>query len=127
MDSAMATEITASSLRKQFLTDHAENVIDCFVRRATGGAAVLGADTRALEKAFDRIMNLVEQADDPSPMAALTDGSISNRIDAVLADVAAGKLTPAEGKRVMSLLQAGFEMTELAQLVARLEAIEHAK
>jgi hypothetical protein len=118
---------TALTLRRDFLENHAEEVMTSFVKRATGQPMRPGVDGRSLEKAFERLMDLVCKADDPSPMASLTDKSISERIDAVLADVAAGKLTPAEGKRVMSLLQAGFEMTELASLIERLEAVEKTK
>jgi hypothetical protein len=67
---------------------------------------------------------LVEKASDPVSGLDMKDKSISERIDEVLTKVADGSITPSEGKRVISLLSAGFEMTELAELVARLEAVE---
>jgi hypothetical protein len=124
MDRAMGKEVTASSLRKRVLEDHAENVIDCFIRRATGGRAVMGADVRALEKAFDRIMNLVEQASDPISGIDLMNKTTAQRIDEILAKVADGTITPSEGKAAMAMISSGFEITELAELIARLDNIE---
>ena len=121
------TAMNAIELRRKFLEEAGEFVLDEYIAVLKGEAGFRATDRAITREVWDTLKATILTADDPSPMAALTDGSISNRIDSVLADVAAGKLTPAEGKRVMSLLQAGFEMTELAELVARLEAVEQAK
>jgi hypothetical protein len=112
---------------RQKLLESADEILEMYSGAALGKRTFDFGVDEARREVWDTLKAVILSADDPSPMAALTDGSISNRIDAVLADVAAGKLTPAEGKRVMSLLQAGFEMTELAELVTRLEAVEKAK
>ena len=45
-------------------------------------------------------------------------------VDNILEQVASSELTPTEGKKLISLLQAGFDITELPKLIEALEKAE---
>jgi len=117
---------TATRIRKDFLQDSAE-VLDEIRRRMLGKKSKFpSADGDFLLKYWDAIIPILQQADDPTPLAKLTDGDITQRVDAVLEEVASGDITPNEGKKLIGLLQAGFDITELPKLIEKLNDLETA-
>ena len=120
-----------TKVRGDFI-EGASLVLQHRLSQATGGESGKSpldparCETDVHEQIIGDLMDLIKQADDPTPLAKLTDGDITQRVDAVLTEVASGDLTPDEGKRLIGLLQAGFDITELPALIERLNEIEKA-
>ena len=111
------------NLRKDFIK-RATPVVNAYVDVALGKGALKTSDKSVSDKVWEAMNTIIQQADDPVPLAKLTDGDITARVDAVLSQVASGEITPDEGKKLIGLLQAGFDITELPKLIAAIEAAE---
>jgi hypothetical protein len=96
--------------------------IDDFIAVANGEQEKFTCTNNfAITEAWELIKELVTQADDPTTIA--WNGSAHEKIDAVLSQVAAGQLSPDEGKRLIALVSAGYEITELEDIRAKLEEL----
>lgn len=115
---------TAVALRQILLKNSAE-VAQLYVDAAVGKQTFMNTLPEARTEVWEVIKELVLKADDPLPLAKLTDGDINEKVDIVLNEVAEGKITPNDGKKLMALLQAGFDITELPKLLAKLEEAEN--
>lgn len=111
-------------LRAKFLSEAAEFILDEYIQSAKGTKSFSSNSSTAREELWELVKSVIGNADDPTPLAKLTDGDITQRVDAVLAEVANGSLTPTEGKKLIGLLQAGFDITELPALIERLSELE---
>jgi hypothetical protein len=112
-------------LRKQLL-EKAAPIIDEYINAGLSDTGFKGISGEARSELWDTIKQIILGASDPTPLSKLTDGDISQRVDAVLSEVACGDITPAEGKKLIGLLQAGFDVAELPKLIERLNEIEKA-
>lgn len=115
---------TPIKLRQKFLSEIAEFILEEYSRSARGVDEFSSSSSVAREEIWDIAKQLILEASDPTPLAKLTDGDITQRVDAVLEEVATGDLTPAEGKKLIGLLQAGFDITELPALIERLNELD---
>ena len=81
------------------------------------------ADKATVNEIFELVKEIVLATDDALPQTGinLANGNISQRVDNVLEQVGAGKLTPQEGKAVLELLSTGFELTEIHELTEKLK------
>lgn len=113
----------AIKLRKKWLKN-ADKIMDEYKARTLGKPKHAQIDAKLMLNYIDSIMPIIQQADDPVPIAKLTDGDISKRVDRVLKKVARGDITPKQGKEYIALLQAGFDMTELPKLLASFEELQ---
>ena len=111
---------TALSLRQVLMKD-AHEIAQLYVDAAQGKATFMRTLPEARKEVWSLIKDIIAGSSDPLPLAKLTDGDISERVDAVLGQVAEGVITPEDGKRLIGLLQAGFEITELPKLLERFE------
>ncbi|MFC1665398.1 hypothetical protein ACFL17_07190 [Pseudomonadota bacterium] len=118
----MATN--ARELRKQFLEDSGPALEEIRCRMLGMKSKYPAADGDFLIEYWKAIVPILHKAEDPTPMTKLTDGDISQRVDNILEEVAQGNITTDEGKRLMALLQAGFDITELPKLISALEMAE---
>ena len=87
---------------------------------ATGKSTFYGTVDKARDEVWSVVRELITSADDAVNVPNLGDGSISDRVDIVMSSVANGSLTIQQGKRLIEMLQAGFEITELKDLIAKL-------
>ena len=115
-----------TKLRKKFLSEYADDLLELYGAASTGKGTFFKCIDSAREEMWDLLKHIIKTADDPTPLAKLTDGDITQRVDAVLSEVASGELTPDEGKRLIGLLQAGFDITELPKLIEKLNEMEKA-
>ena len=111
-------------LRQKFLSEAAEYILDEYIKSAKGVSKFQSSNATAREELWELVKSAIQQADDPTPLAKLTDGDITQRVDAVLSEVASGELTPDEGKKLIGLLQAGFDITELPKLIEKLSDMD---
>ena len=118
---------TPNKLRHKFLSEAAEFILDEYIGSAKGDSKFKSNSSTAREELWELVKSAIQQADDPTPLAKLTDGDITQRVDAVLEEVASGAITPDEGKKLIGLLQAGFDITELPALIERLSELETCK
>jgi len=89
----------ANSLRRKLLKDAAK-VIKDVVGEASGKRQSEMEDKDYQKMVWDALVPIIQDADDPTPLAKLTDGDITQRVDSVLEEVAKGDLTPAERQKV---------------------------
>lgn len=115
----MSEKVTANYLRKRWL-ENAEEIMDeylDYLRTGTRGKR----DIPLLKEYIDSIIPIIQKADDPVPRVDLTRGDMQRRVNRILRKVSRGQLTPTEGRKLIELLQAGFEITELPRLIEKLE------
>ena len=117
--------MSAHKLRAKLLNDAAK-VIEDVIGEASGKRQSAMVDKDYQKMVWEALVPIIQSSDDPTPLAKLTDGDITQRVDAVLGEVASGAITPDEGKKLIGLLQAGFDITELPALIERLNEIETA-
>jgi hypothetical protein len=110
-------------LRQQFIAG-CTDLIQFKLDRALGRKSQLNMayiDESHQADVWKALVPMLQQAKDPVPLAKLTAEEVSDKIDGVLAQVAAGELTIEDGKELMALIQAGFEVSDLQDLIAKLE------
>jgi len=81
------------------------------------------ANNFAIKEGWEFLKNALKAVDSAVQIPGLSEGPISQRVDLVLARVASGHLTLTEGKRLIEMLQAGFEITDLQALMAKMDNI----
>lgn len=107
---------------KQQLLESISPIADLFIGVALGDKRFVGGDAqeKAAHKVWDSIAPMLKSAADHAEMPSLSDGSISARVEAVMQGVASGQIDIDQGKRLIEMLQAGFEITELKDLIGKL-------
>jgi hypothetical protein len=119
--------MNAKELRAQFL-----ETVPKIIERATTAFGE-GTPSAMLDKREETLMKylwptvhtLITESDDAANIKGLSEGPISDRVDNVLEQVAKGTLSIPQGKRLIEMLQAGFNITELPRLVAKLNGMQH--
>ena len=101
--------MTAAELRMQLL-QQSGLVIDNVVKLATGQGPYIDQriDKQYQNEVWKALVPMLQKIDDPSPLAKLSSGTIEERVDAILHQVAIGKMTAQTAKGLLELLQAGF-------------------
>lgn len=116
----------ASEIRKQFLQEVpaiVERVCKAYSEN-TPIASLTKQEEALLKHLWPTIHSLITAVEDAAEVANLSSGTISERVDSVLEQVASGTLTIQQGKRLIEMLQAGFDITELPKLIEKLAEIE---
>ena len=85
----------------------------------------LAGDTVALRLCLERIAPALRPGD--RPVAITLPAAPGEALDAILGAVAGGELLPAEGERLASLVKVKVELSALAEIEARLAALEERK
>jgi len=112
---------TPESLRAEFILK-AGPLIDQYVDAALGKAELKATSGQALTAVWELLSDIIKQAGDKA--AIDIDGDdISEKIEDLLNKVSKGVLTPEQGKKYMTLIQSGFELTELPALVEKIESM----
>ena len=109
-----------AELRSLLLTN-GRQVIEEVINRATGKGRPPTIDPEYVQIVWKAIIPMLQNSEDLARITGISDGSISARVDNVLEQVAKGTLTIQQGKRLIEMLQAGFNITELPELVAKLQ------
>jgi len=117
--------MSAQRLRAKLMKDAAK-VIEDVIGEASGKRQSAMVDKSYQKMVWDALVPIIQGSGDPTPLAKLTDGDITQRVDAVLSEVASGAIIPDEGKKLIGLLQAGFDITELPKLIEKLNDLESA-
>ena len=112
---------TPEELRK-ILLSKAEPFIDDYIKAALGTADLKGSGI-ARAAIWDLLADIIKQAGDKTPLN-INGEDAAAQIDNLLNKVAAGEISPEQGKKYMSLIQAGFEITELPKLIEALNTAE---
>lgn len=116
-----------STKLKEIVLKDAEEFASAYVQVAMGRGVMTCTDKKIRDDMWDLVKLLVLQAGDVTQVQGLSEGSISDRVDRVLEQVAQGLLTIQQGKRLIEMLQAGFEITELPKLIEALNKAEQSK
>lgn len=110
---------TPVELRQAFLKDAVE-LVTLYSKAARGEATFMTCVEEARREVWDTLKQIIITADDPSPLRA-RGKSTEKKVENILAQVAAGKLTPKQAKAHMELVKLGVDVTELPKLIAALE------
>ena len=113
-------------LRQRALQD-AEAFLHGYMEVAMGRGVMTCTDRKVTDNVWELLSGIISRAGDPMEIKGLSDGTIAERVDKVLVQVAAGELTIDQGKRVMEMLQAGFDIQDLALIVEKLNELEAPK
>ena len=114
-----------SEMRKEFLSN-TKDFMEKYLDSATGKAPFACPDKAIRDNVWNLIAKLILQSDDPIKLKGLGEGTITEQVDLVMKSVADGNLTIQQGKRLIEMLQAGFDITELPKLIEKLNEIETA-
>ena len=120
MNTNETDDLTPEGLRMKFIKE-ASPLIKNYINAALGKEVLKSTSTAAREGVWKVLEEVLIRADAKVAVKGLSEGTISERVDAVLEQVANGELTIAQGKRLIEMLQAGFNITELPELVAKLQ------
>lgn len=118
--------MTPEQLRSKFLIN-ANEILDEMNRRVLGlPSKYPAADTNVLNRQWQTIERLILETEDLLSLDSFSDGPFAERVDYVMEAVANGTITISQGKRLIAMLQAGFEIAELPGLIDKLESLENA-
>lgn len=93
---------------KQMLLQEAEDILRNVCRRARGEQTDARIHPESERLVWNALVPILSSVDDTVPLARLTDGSIEDRVNYILEQVALGRITINQGKKLLELLQAGF-------------------
>jgi hypothetical protein len=117
--------INPSKLRGKFLGEM-DDFLTEFVQVAKGEKEKFTSGNNfAITQSWELLKDIMKIADDPVPIA-WSDATTRGRIDDVLNQVASGALTPDQGKKVMALVSMGFEMTDLQEIMSKMDTLSPA-
>lgn len=102
---------------RALLEPHADKLVQKAVDLALSG------DTVALRLCVDRLIPALKATEHPVKMTRLK-GTLTEQGNQVLAAVTAGKLTPSEGTSMLAALSSIARITELDELIMRIETLE---
>jgi len=112
-----------TKMRQHFLKSAAP-VLDNMLEIARGDKTKSKNDEWATREVWEVLKTVITTANDPAPLINLKGKSITDQIDAILTKVSEQKITINEAKEYMSLVSSGFNLQQLPQLLAKLEALE---
>jgi len=112
-----------SELRQKFLAG-AKEFLSQYMALAQGTGVMACPDKTVRDNVWKTISEIILKADDPLSLKGLGEGEITEQVDTVLLGVANGELTIQQGKRLIELLQAGFEIKELPHLMERFAELD---
>jgi len=116
-------EITPSNLRSHFLKRSAP-LLDDFISSALGKKPLQTGNAYAQTQVWEMLKTIILEAKNPAPLVDLKGKTIDEQVDKILTMSSTGKITLEEAKDFLSLVQQGFELTELPELISKMEAIE---
>lgn len=99
---------------------HVPDLLNALVRKALDGD--VGAARLLLERTIAPL-----RAVEPTQALTLPDGTLTDQGRAVLNAVAAGELAPGQGAALLSSIGTLARVTEIDELMARIEALEDAQ
>ncbi len=116
----------ADKIRTSFLMN-VPKIIDRVSKAYTENTAasqLTKQEQEILKHIWPTVSALILQADDLTKVEGLSSGTITEKVDKVLEHVANGKLTIQQGKRLIEMLQAGFNITELPELMQKMAELD---
>ena len=116
-------EITPSSLRAHFL-HKASPLIDLYIDVALGEAVPKSTNIQMQHEVWEVLKTIILSAKNPAPIIDLKGHTVDEQVSKILELVSTGKITLDDGKEYLSLVQQGFELTELPEIIAKMEALE---
>jgi len=116
-------EITPTNLKEHFLK-RAAPLIDDYIDKALGKKVGKSSNQYEQHEVWDVLKTIILSTKSYAPIVDLKGGTIDEQVSKILALVSTGKLTLEEGKEYLSLVQQGFELTELPEIIAKMEALE---
>ncbi len=117
----MGSRNKLSMAAKRLLEEHSESIVrKCVI-------AALQGDRQALRLCMERVLPARRDAPIRTKLASVkTAGDIDAALQAVLNDIARGRITPGEGEMISNVLEKRRKAIETIELVRRLEQLETA-
>lgn len=79
---------------------------------------------RARDEVWEMVQAMILNGTDTLDSKSIANGTLTEKVDSILLDVANGDLSPEDARKLIGLLQAGFDLTELPKLVNQLEGLD---
>jgi hypothetical protein len=108
------------NLRAHLVETVGKYMIDEYIAAVKGEKEFDSISSDARVALWDIVSQIILQTDATVKIPGLAEGSISDQVDMVLTAVADSQIEIGQGKKLIEMLQAGFEITELKELVGRL-------
>ena len=115
-------ECTPSNLRMHFLRKSAP-LIDEYIDVALGRATPSSTNAQMQNQVWDTLKQIILSAKNPAPIVDLRGKVVSDQIDEILLMATKGKCTLDEAKELMSLVQQGYELNEIPELMKQFEKL----
>ena len=115
-------DYSPSSLRMHFLRKSAP-LIDNYIDVALGSAIPLSTNAQVQHEVWDTLKQIILSAKNPAPIVDLRGKAVSDQIDEILIMATEGRCTLEEAKELMSLVQQGYELNEIPELMKQFEKL----
>jgi len=116
-------EVTPSNLRAHFL-HKASPLIDIYIKVALGESVPKSSNAQMQHEVWEVLKSIILSAKSHAPMVDLKGHTVDEQVSKILELVSTGSITLEDGKEYLSLVQQGFELTELPEIIAKMEALE---
>ena len=117
------TEYTPSNIRAHFLKN-AFPLVDEYIGAALGTSRMQSNNAMAQTAVWDILKQIILEAKNPAPMLSLKGKTIDEQVNEILTKVSTQELTLDEGKDYLSLVQQGFELTEIPKMMKQVENLQ---
>lgn len=114
---------TPTNLRAHFL-HRASPLIDEYIDSALGRKVLNSTSDHARIEVWNILKQIILEAKNPSPLMNIRGKPINDQVDQILTLTSSGKINLEEGKEWLSLIQQGFEVTEIPKMMEKLETLE---
>ena len=114
---------TPTNLRAHFI-HRASPLIDDYIDAALGNGTLRSTNDHARFEVWSVLKQILLEANNPSPLVDIRGKSINEQVDKILTLATTGKINNQEAKEYLELIRQGYEVTEVPNLMKKLEALE---
>lgn len=116
-------DITPANLKSHFL-HRAAPLIDDYIDAALGNRNLNSTNDHARFEVWSMLKTIILEAKNPMPLMNIKGKTIDDQVDDILTMATTGKIDLQEAKELISLVQQGYELTELPKMMEKLEALD---
>lgn len=124
IEEKVSFEITPVNIRRHFL-HKAAPLIDTYIDVALGKKVPETTNLQMQNQVWEVLREIILSASDHAPVIDLKGKTVDEQVSKILELVSTGGIPIDQGKEYLSLVQQGFELTELPDIIAKMEALEN--
>lgn len=112
-----------ANLKAHFL-HRASPLIDEYIDAALGNSTFSATSDHARFEVWTLLKTIIIEAKNPAPILDIKGKTIDDQVSQILTLASTGKCTLEEARDFLSLVQQGFELTELPEIMKKMESLE---